>query len=154
MLDIQNAVAVITGGASGIGECCAKYWVHNGGKVVLADMAEDRLGQVEQEIKDMGGQVVSQVCNVTSESDAAELAQLAISEFGSINLVLPFAGIIKDGMMISPDKETGKVSRKMSLDDFWRALSQRSPGWGCILHPRGAQAGGERITINFRRFSA
>mgnify|MGYP006304751339 FL=1 len=122
MLDIQDSVAVITGGASGIGECCAKYWAQNGGRVVLADMAEDRLKQVEQDIRDMGVDVVSKVCNVTAEADAADLAQLAISEFGSINLVLPFAGIIKDGMMVSPDRETGQVSKKMSLDDFQKVL--------------------------------
>jgi len=122
MLEIQDSVAVITGGASGIGECCAKYWAGNGGKVVLADMAEDRLRQVEQEIKDMGGQAASKVCNVASEADAASLAQLAVSEFGRINLVLPFAGIIKDGLMISPDRETGKVTNKMSLEDFQKVV--------------------------------
>lgn len=96
-LEIQNAVAVITGAASGIGECCAKYWARHGGKVVLADMARDRLEHVEQEIKDMGADVISRVCNVTSEAECSELARLAVSHFGHINLVLPFAGIIKDG---------------------------------------------------------
>ncbi|MBS3779006.1 MAG: SDR family oxidoreductase [Desulfovermiculus sp.] len=122
MLNIKGSVAVITGAASGIGESCAKYWAQNGGKVVLADMAEDGLKRVEEEIKDTGAQAVSLICNVTSESDVAKLAQLAISQFGGIHLVLPFAGIIKDGMMVSPDKETGQVTRKMSLDDFQKVL--------------------------------
>jgi 3-oxoacyl-[acyl-carrier protein] reductase len=122
MLEIQDSVAVITGAASGIGECCAKYWARHGGRVVLADMAEEGLAQVEHEIREMGAEVVSRVCNVTSEEDAASLAQLAVTEFGGINLVLPFAGIIKDGLMISPDRETGKVSKKMSLEDFQKVL--------------------------------
>ncbi len=122
MLEIKDSVAVITGGASGIGECCAKYWAKNGGKVVLADMAGNRLKQVEQEIRGMGAEVVSMVCNVTSKADNAELASLAISSFGSINLVLPFAGIIKDQMMISTDRETGKVTKKMSLEDFQKVI--------------------------------
>jgi 3-oxoacyl-[acyl-carrier protein] reductase len=46
------------------------------------------------------------------------MADAAIAKFGKINLVAPFAGIIKDGMMVSPDKETGKVTKKMSLDQF------------------------------------
>jgi 3-oxoacyl-[acyl-carrier protein] reductase len=121
-LEIQDAVAVITGAASGIGECCAKYWARNGGKVVLADMARDRLEQVEREIQDMGAEAVSRVCNVTSETECSELARLAVSHFGGINLVLPFAGIIKDGMMVSPDRESGKVSQKMPLDDFQKVL--------------------------------
>ncbi len=38
MLDIKDAVAVITGGAGGIGAELAKYWVGQGGKVVLSDI--------------------------------------------------------------------------------------------------------------------
>jgi 3-oxoacyl-[acyl-carrier protein] reductase len=66
----------------------------------------------------MSAEVLSVVCNVTSEEDSAKLADAAIARFGKINLVAPFAGIIKDGMMLSPDKETGKVTKKMPLDQF------------------------------------
>ena len=118
MLEIKNSVAVITGGGGGIGLEMAKYWVKNGGKVVIADIAQELLDQAEAQLKELGGEVTSLVCNVTSEEDNARLADTAIETFGSINLVAPFAGIIKDGMMVSPDRETGKVSRKMSLDQF------------------------------------
>ena len=40
MLNIKDSVAVITGGGGGIGLAVAKYWVQNGGKVVIADVAE------------------------------------------------------------------------------------------------------------------
>ena len=66
----------------------------------------------------MGGEVLKMICNVTNEKDCAKLADAAIETFGSINLVAPFAGIIKDGMMLSTDKETGKVNRKMPLEQF------------------------------------
>jgi 3-oxoacyl-[acyl-carrier protein] reductase len=58
------------------------------------------------------------VCNVTQEEDCARLADATIEKFGQINLVAPFAGIIKDGLMVSPDRETGQVTRKMALADF------------------------------------
>ena len=118
MLDIRDSVAVVSGGASGIGLAVAKYWVENGGKVVIADVAEEMLKQAEVELKDLGGEVASVVCNVTDENDCARLADTAIEKFGKINLVAPFAGIIKDGLMLSPDKETGKVTKKMLLKDF------------------------------------
>ena len=38
--------------------------------------------------------------------------------YGRINLLAPFAGIIKDGLMLSPDRKTGKVVSKMSLNQF------------------------------------
>lgn len=118
MLNIKDSVAIITGGAMGIGKCVASFWVQNGGKVVLGDMAETALVQTKAELEAMGGKVATVVCNVTKEEDCARLADTAIEQFGQINLVAPFAGIIKDAMMVSPDKETGKVTRKMSLQDF------------------------------------
>ena len=118
MLNIKESVAVITGGGGGIGLALAKYWVQNGGKVVIADVAEKFLEQAEAEIKALKGDVVSVVCNVTHEDDCARLADTAIEKFGQINLVAPFAGIIKDGLMLSTDRKTGKVNRKMSLEQF------------------------------------
>lgn len=115
MLEIKEAVAVITGGASGIGLEMAKYWLKNGGKVVIADIVEDALEKAARELQ---GDVATVLCNVTQEEDCARLADTAIETFGKINLVAPFAGIIKDGMMVSTDRETGKVNRKMSLGQF------------------------------------
>ncbi len=118
MLEIKGSVGVITGGGGGIGLAIAKYWVQNGGKVVIADISEKLLTRAEAELKEMGGEVLSVPCNVTKEEDCARLADAAIETFGQINLVAPFAGIIRDGMMVSPDRESGKVTKKMSLGDF------------------------------------
>ena len=115
MLEIKDSVAVITGGASGIGLALSKYWLEKGGKVVIGDVVESALKQAAEELK---GDVATVLCNVTKEEDCAKLADTAIEKFGQINLVAPFAGIIKDGLMVSPDRETGKVSRKMSLENF------------------------------------
>ncbi len=118
MLEIKEAVAVISGGAGGIGEELAKYWVRHGGKVVLGEINSEGLNRVEAEIKAMGGQVVTMVCDTTKEEDCARLADLAIEKFGAINLVAPAAGIIRDGLLVAPDRETGKVTKKMSLANF------------------------------------
>lgn len=118
MLDIKDSVAVITGGGGGIGLSLAKHWVKNGGKVVIADISEAFLEKAKGEIEAMGGDVTTVACNITQEEDCSKLADTAIETYGKINLVAPFAGIIRDGMMVSPDRETGKVSRKMSLGDF------------------------------------
>ncbi len=115
MLNISNSVAVVTGGASGIGFAFAQYWVNSGGKVLLADISKPALEAAKASI---GGSVETLVCDVTSEADNQKLAETALSTFGKINLVAPFAGIIKDGLMLAPDRETGKVISKMSLEQF------------------------------------
>lgn len=123
MLDIKGSVAVITGGGSGIGECMGKYWVKNDGKVVLADVVPEGLARVEEDIRKMGGEVATIVGDITKEEDCAALAKLAIDTFGAINLVVPCAGIIKDGLFLSPDRETGKVTKKMSVDQFQAVIN-------------------------------
>jgi 3-oxoacyl-[acyl-carrier protein] reductase len=119
MLEIKDSVAVITGGASGIGLEVAKYWVRNSGKVVLGDIAEDALARAEAGIE---GDIACLVCDVTKEADCANLADKAIETFGQINLVAPFAGSIMDGLMISTDRETGKVKKKMPLEQFQKVV--------------------------------
>ena len=118
MLEIKEAVAVITGAAGGIGEELAQYWVRQGGKVVLADVSAEGLSRVAGALQAMGGSVATVICDVTQEADCAKLADTAIEKFGRINLVAPCAGIIKDGLLLAPDRETGKVTKKMSLEQF------------------------------------
>ena len=139
MLEIQGSIAVITGGGSGIGESMAKYWVTQGGKVVLGDIVEEGLSRVEKEIQEMGGEVATLVCDVTKEEESAALAKLAIDTFGAINLVAPFAGIIKDGLFLSPDRETGKITRKMTLEQFESVLNINVTGVFLTIRECGEQ---------------
>ncbi len=119
MLEIKNAVAVITGGASGIGLATARYWLQQGGKVVIGDISEEALDQAVQALE---GDVVSVVIDVTREADASRLATQAIGSFGRIDLVAPFAGIIMDSLLVATDRETGKVKGKMPLEKFQRVV--------------------------------
>lgn len=125
MLAIENSVAVITGGARGIGLNLAKSWTEAGGKVVLADLDAKALEIAKSQ---MNGEVVTLVCDTTKERDNQKLALTAMERFGSINLVVPGAGIIKDGLMVSPDRSTGKVTRKMPLEDFQKVLDVNLTG--------------------------
>ena len=122
MLSILDAVAVITGGGSGIGRALAEFWLREGGKVVIADVAEGPLQQAEAELRVISPSVTSLCCNVTDEGDCEKLADHAIAAFGAINLVAPFAGITSDGLFIKTDRETGKVTGKMSLDQFQKVI--------------------------------
>ena len=123
MLDIKDSVAVITGGSGGIGKTLAELWLKEGGKVVIADIQEQPLEEAVEELKKISDEVASLVCDVTREEDNAKLAAYAIERFGAINLVAPFAGITSDGLMINIDRETGKVSDKMTLDQFQKVIN-------------------------------
>jgi 3-oxoacyl-[acyl-carrier protein] reductase len=128
MMEIKNSVAVITGGSKGLGFALAKYWVANGGKVVLGSSSEKNLLKARTDLKPTNGEVSTFICDVTKEEDCAQLADFAIERYGKINLVAPFAGIIRDGLMVAPDKETGKVTKKMSLCQFQEVINTNLTG--------------------------
>jgi 3-oxoacyl-[acyl-carrier protein] reductase len=128
MLEISGAVAVITGGGSGIGECIAKEWVKKGGRVVVADINVKNLSRVKNDIREIGGEVETIVCDVTKEKDNRTLALLAAEKFGTINLVVPCAGISRDGLLFSIEHESGKVTDKMSLEQFKSVLDVNVTG--------------------------
>lgn len=127
-MEIKGSVAVVTGGGNGIGEAVAKYFVRNGAKVAIVDMAQKNIDRVVKEIKDMGGEVIGVQANVTSEADTAKYYKAAIEAFGKINIVVSCAGIIRDGTMLSLDKETGKVTRKMGLDKWQPVIDTNLTG--------------------------
>jgi 3-oxoacyl-[acyl-carrier protein] reductase len=117
-MEVKGSVAVVTGGASGIGEAVAKDLAKAGAKVVIGDVNQDNIDKVVGEIKSAGGEAVGVVGDVTKDADMAKLMDTAVDSFGQINIVVPSAGIIKDALFVSPDRETGKVKKAMSTDAF------------------------------------
>jgi 3-oxoacyl-[acyl-carrier protein] reductase len=121
-MNIEGSVAVITGGARGIGLAVAKSLAAQGARVVLGDVLEDGLHQGVQDIRAAGGEAVAVVADVTRDEDVARLMETAVETFGSINVAFANAGIIRDGLMLIPDHQTGKVQRVLSTDDFRAVL--------------------------------
>ena len=95
MLEIKDSVAVITGGSGGIGRSLAEYWLSKGGKVLLADVAEEALEKTKKELQ---GDVATIVCDITNEEDCAEMADLAIAQTKKAgSFVFPGIGkLVKD----------------------------------------------------------
>ncbi|OQB95105.1 MAG: Short-chain reductase protein NovJ [Spirochaetes bacterium ADurb.Bin110] len=117
-MKLDEVVAVITGGASGIGEAVAKYLASHGAKIIIADVVQESIERVVKEIQAAGGAAAGLKTDVTKDAEVAGLMDFAILKFGAINVVVPCAGIIRDAVMINIDKETGKVKRVMETDQF------------------------------------
>ncbi|MEL6891034.1 MAG: SDR family NAD(P)-dependent oxidoreductase [Actinomycetota bacterium] len=86
-------VAVITGGASGIGLATAERLLHRGMRVVLADIDEASLRDVEARLTEAGGDVVGVVCDTASGASVTELAATTLERFGGAHVVFNNAGI-------------------------------------------------------------
>ena len=88
---LNNKVAVVTGGASGIGAGTVKRFVDEGARVVIADL-QDELG--ESLAKEIGEATRFTHTDVTLEADVAAAIDLAQSAFGSVDIVFNNAGIV------------------------------------------------------------
>ena len=93
MKDFKDKVAVITGGASGIGYAIAEKAVSEGAKVVLADVEEQALVKAEAELKEQGGSVLSVVTDVSRPEDIEEVAKQTLDTFGAAHLLFNNAGV-------------------------------------------------------------
>lgn len=85
---LQNKVAVITGGASGIGAATARLFVEEGAKVVLVDLNEDKGKAFEAELKALHHEALFVKANITSEEEVANIFKQATEAFGKVDVVL------------------------------------------------------------------
>jgi len=93
MKKLQNKVAVITGGASGIGAATARLFVSEGAKVVLVDLNEEKGKSFEAELKALNAEALFIKANITSEQDVADLFKQTVEAFGKVDIVFNNAGI-------------------------------------------------------------
>jgi 3-oxoacyl-[acyl-carrier protein] reductase len=120
-MQIKDSVALITGGGSGIGEAVAKDLARRGARVAIVASHQDHVDRVTREIKEAGGEALGIVGNVASEADTACFVRATVAAYGKLNIAVPCAGIIRDGTMLTLDKDTGKVSRKLGFDK-WQSV--------------------------------
>lgn len=93
MHDLRGKVAVVTGGASGIGLALAEALVAEGMKVALADIDADRLAAEAQRLTESGAEVVPAVVDVADPAAVDGLRDAVLARFGAVHLVANNAGV-------------------------------------------------------------
>jgi NAD(P)-dependent dehydrogenase (short-subunit alcohol dehydrogenase family) len=93
MKELNGKVAVVTGGASGIGRAMAERFAAEGMKVVLADIEEGALTRAESEMRAKGAAVASKRTDVSRGEDVEALAAFTIDKFGAVHVVCNNAGV-------------------------------------------------------------
>ena len=93
MKDFKDKLAVITGGASGVGQSLAFALGAVGARVLVADVDREKLADTEAKLKENNVDAYSQYCDVTKQADLNKLAARAFDELGGAHLVFANAGI-------------------------------------------------------------
>jgi NAD(P)-dependent dehydrogenase (short-subunit alcohol dehydrogenase family) len=97
IVKIQDARAVITGGASGLGLAVARHVVDHGGKAVMLDVQE---GPGRAAAAALGANAHFARCDVTSEAEVNAAMDAAHSQLGGLNLLVNCAGVIGAGRVL------------------------------------------------------
>jgi NAD(P)-dependent dehydrogenase (short-subunit alcohol dehydrogenase family) len=127
MKQFLHKVAVITGGASGIGWGLAEKCAAEGMKVVIADVEEKALTQAEKTLKGGGADVLAVRTDVSKLTDIESLAQKTLAQYGGVHLLFNNAGVNIDISQRTPLWEH-------TLQDWEWMLGVNL--WGCIYGMR------------------
>ena len=90
---LEGRVALITGGARGMGAAEAKLFSREGAKVVIADILEDEGRQTEAEINETGGDAIFIKLDVSQQSDWDAAIERTVEQFGKLDVIVNNAGI-------------------------------------------------------------
>ena len=98
-MQLDGKVAVITGGASGIGRATALAMARRGAHIVLADINQQRLDETARDIAALGQKATSVLCDVSRDADVEQLASAALEAMGQVDILFNNAGVICRGAL-------------------------------------------------------
>ncbi|XP_050241915.1 short chain aldehyde dehydrogenase 1-like [Quercus robur] len=120
---LEGKVALITGGASGIGEATARLFVRHGAKVLIADV-QDELGH--SVCKDIGSESIFYMhCDVTNESDVEKAVDMVVSKYGKLDIMFNNAGISGNGKAQILELKNEDFKRVLDINIFGAFLGAK-----------------------------
>jgi len=93
---LENKVAIITGGAQGIGRAYCLRFAEEGAAVAVIDLRADQAEAVAKEIQEKGGRAIAIVVDITDEEGVGKMAAQVIEEFGRVDVLVNNAALYYD----------------------------------------------------------
>lgn len=119
-MSFTNKVALVTGGASGIGEATAKLLAAKGAKVVIGDITDDAGARVVNEIETAGGTATFLHTDVSKAADATALVAHAVDTYGGLHYAANIAGIGQPPSRLHDlDESTWDLIHDIDLKGMW-----------------------------------
>ncbi|NRR24516.1 SDR family NAD(P)-dependent oxidoreductase [Brevibacillus sp. MS2.2] len=107
---LENKVAIVTGGASGIGETTVRLFAKEGAKVVIADFSP-RGNELAEELNQAGFDALFVKTDVTKEDEVKNMVSATVEKYGKVDILFANAGIAKDA-----------PGHLLSMDDWQRTI--------------------------------
>jgi 3-oxoacyl-[acyl-carrier protein] reductase len=136
---LDDQVAIVTGGASGIGEATAKVLAEAGAAVVVADIDEEGAARTAKGITVAGGRALGLSTNVSRRAEVDGLVQRALDEFGQLDIMCNVAGIGTQRLAVDVTEE--------ELDRII-AINMKGVFFGCQAAMRAMAGRGSGNIVN------
>ena len=144
---LDGKVALITGGASGMGRVAAALFAREGARVVLTDVADEAGEDTAKGILDSGGEAAYVHADVSNEADARAMIDAAVTRFGKLDVLYNNAGVMlgEDGSVDTTDE---------TVWDRTLAINVKGVAFGCKYGVPAMIAGSGGSIINVASFVA
>ena len=120
---LENKVAIITGGNSGVGAATALKFASEGAKVVITARREAQLLEVAEQVRAAGGEVLPIVSDISSADDAKRVVALTLEKYGKIDILINNAGVLDSGL---------KAIDSVTDEDMDRVIDINTKGTMCM----------------------
>lgn len=124
---LEDAKMIVTGAAQGLGFHFAKRLAEAGAQVAAGDVNEAGLAALVEETKGAKGKVHTRKLDVASETDVGAFVDWASSAMGGLTGLVNNAGILRDGLLVKVDRETGAVT-KLSREQWQQVIDVNLTG--------------------------
>lgn len=139
-MDLSNKVAIVTGGAVGIGKYISLELARSGAKVVLNyNRSADAALALVEEIKSFGGEAFAVQADVSKYQDAERLVSEAVKTYGTLNILINNAGITDDALILRMTEDQFDRVINTNLKGVWNmcknsAKAMLKSGYGRIIN--------------------
>jgi NAD(P)-dependent dehydrogenase (short-subunit alcohol dehydrogenase family) len=154
MMRLRDQVAIVTGGADGIGKATVLRFIEEGAKVVIADLHNEKGEALAQHIRNHGGTAIHVACDVSSSENMCSMVDETIKEFGKIDILHNNAAIDFSAPLIDMEEADWNKVINTNLSSVYRGCKYVVPhmiqnGGGSIINTSSVQA-----FLGFHNYSA
>jgi 3-oxoacyl-[acyl-carrier protein] reductase len=127
MFDLEGRVAIVTGGAQGIGRAIALNLAEGGASIALTDTQRPRLDEVAKEIEDKGGKAIGFGVDVTDLEAVQAMVDQTLGAWGKVDILVNNAGITRDSLVMRMKKDDWEAVLKTNLNGAFYCIRAALP---------------------------
>lgn len=115
-MSLEGKVAIVTGGAQGIGRAIAEALARDGADIVVADLDPGRSQEAVAAVQQLGRRALNVKVNVADFNDVKAMADHVMKEWGKIDILVNNAGITRDGLLLRMKEEDWNLVMQVNLN--------------------------------------